>query len=417
MPHAAGQPSAWAGRLARPALALTLSLVAAVASAAPARLVGVSVTPAPAMTRIVLELSGSAAARVFTLEHPDRVVVDLRAAVGPTPRLRAPADSPVRAVRVAARAGGVLRVVFDLARPLEARLASSGEGAVAIELSAPGATPAPSAPAAGGGPGVTRAAATRPARDIVIAVDAGHGGADPGATGRDGTREKDVTLAIARVLAAGIDAEPGMKAVLTRSDDHLIKLPERVRRAHEAQADLFVSVHADAVQDRSVSGSSVYVLSARGASSEAAKVLADRENAADLVGGVSLDDKDDLLASVLLDLSQSAAMSASSLAAGKVLDELNEVGDLRKGRVQQAGFVVLKSPDIPSILIESAYITNPGEEHRLRDPQYQARLAQAILAGVRGYFRENPPPGSRFAALVAANADAHGGGAANALPR
>jgi N-acetylmuramoyl-L-alanine amidase len=149
----------------------------------------------------------------------------------------------------------------------------------------------------------------------------------------------------------------------------------------------------------------VYVLSARGASNEAAKWLADRENAADLIGGVSLDDKDDVVASVLLDLSQSAAMSASAVAAGKVLNELNEVGDVRRAEVQHAGFVVLKSPDVPSMLIESAYITNPGEEHRLRDPRHQARIAEAILAGVRDYFHENPPPGSRVAALLAARAD------------
>jgi N-acetylmuramoyl-L-alanine amidase len=181
-----------------------------------------------------------------------------------------------------------------------------------------------------------------------------------------------------------------------------VPLRERVERAREARADLFVSVHADAIADRSVAGSSVYVLSARGASSEAAKRLADRENAADLIGGVSLDDKDPVIRSVLLDLSQSAAMSASMVAAEKVLGELEEVGELRKGRVQQAGFVVLKAPDIPSMLIETAYITNPSEERRLRDPRYQARLADAILTGVRSYFRENPPPGTRVAALEGA---------------
>jgi N-acetylmuramoyl-L-alanine amidase len=245
---------------------------------------------------------------------------------------------------------------------------------------------------------------TRPVRDLVIAVDAGHGGDDPGASGRDGTHEKDVTLAVARVLARRINAEPGMRAVLTRATDVFVPLRERIRLARVAQADLFVSVHADAVLDRTVSGSSVYVLSQRGATNEAAKWLADRENAADLVGGVSLDDKDNVLASVLLDLSQSAAMSASMNAAGKVLDELNRIGEVRKERVQQAGFVVLKSPDIPSMLIESAYITNPSEERRLRDPHFQLELADAILAGLRNYFHDNPPPGTRLAALAAANA-------------
>jgi N-acetylmuramoyl-L-alanine amidase len=206
--------------------------------------------------------------------------------------------------------------------------------------------------------------------------------------------------------------------VLIRNRDVFVPLRERINRARTAQADLFVSVPADAVADRSVAGSSVYVLSQRGATSEAAKWLADRENSADLVGGVSLDDKDNVLASVLLDLSQSAAMSASMTAAEKVLDELNQVGEVRKARVQQAGFVVLKSPDIPSLLIESAYITNPGEEHKLRDPRHQAELAEAILAGIRNYFREYPPPGTKLAALAAAATVASSGTQPpRALPR
>jgi N-acetylmuramoyl-L-alanine amidase len=254
------------------------------------------------------------------------------------------------------------------------------------------------------------------ARDLVIAVDAGHGGEDPGATGRDGTHEKNITLAVARVLAARINAERGMRAVLIRDGDYFVPLRERIHRARLAQADLFVSVHADAVRDPGVSGASVYVLSAHGATNEAARWLADRENAADLVGGVSLDDKDNVLASVLLDLSQSAAMSASMVAAEKVLNELNSVGDVRKSHVQQAGFVVLKSPDIPSLLVETAYITNPGEERRLRDEKYQARLAEAILAGLRSYFHENPPPGTRLAALVVPPGE-DGGAAGRTLRR
>jgi len=242
-------------------------------------------------------------------------------------------------------------------------------------------------------------------RTLVIAVDAGHGGEDPGASGRDGTHEKDVTLAIARVLAARIEAEHGMRAVLTRSHDVFVPLRERSQRARQAQADLFVSIHADAVVDRSVAGASVYVLSAHGASSEAAKWLAERENAADLVGGVSLEGKDRVLASVLLDLSQSAAMSASMAAAAKVVEQLNVVGDVRKSQVQKAGFMVLKSPDIPSMLIETAYITNPEEERRLRDVSYQEKLADAIVTGLKGYFRESAPPGTRLAQLSALPAD------------
>jgi len=199
--------------------------------------------------------------------------------------------------------------------------------------------------------------------------------------------------------------------VLTRSGDQFVPLRERIRRARAANAALFVSIHADAVADRSVAGSSVYILSPRGASNEAARRLAERENAADLVGGVRISNKDPVLASVLLDLSQSAAMAASQVAAEKVLDRLNEVGDVRKARVQQAGFVVLKSPDIPSMLIETAFITNAGDERRLRDPRHQRRIAEAILTGVRAYFRDNPPPGTQLATVLAASeAGAAGGG-------
>jgi N-acetylmuramoyl-L-alanine amidase len=236
-------------------------------------------------------------------------------------------------------------------------------------------------------------------RDIVVAIDAGHGGTDPGAIGVNQTHEKDVTLAIARRLQQIINAEPGMRAVLTRDADHFMALRARIQRAREQQADMFVSVHADAYRDRSRIGSSVYVLSARGASDEAARWLAERENAADLVGGVSLEDKDAVLASVLLDLSQSASMSASLDAAEKVLHELYSVGNIKRPSVQQAGFLVLKSPDIPSMLVETAFISNPDDEARLNDPLHQQRLAEAIHAGVRTYFYGNPPPGTRIAQL------------------
>jgi N-acetylmuramoyl-L-alanine amidase len=210
-----------------------------------------------------------------------------------------------------------------------------------------------------------------------------------------------VALAIARALAQRIDREPGMKAVLVRDGDYYVAHRDRMRKAREKRADLFVSIHADAIRDRTISGSSVYILSPRGASDEAARWLAERENASDLIGGVSLDDKDNVLASVLLDLSQTASISASMTAAERVLLELDRVGVVRKAAVQQAGFLVLKSPDIPSMLIETAYISNPGEEKRLKDRRHQEKLAHAIHGGIRGYFYENPPPGSRVAALVA----------------
>ncbi|MBF8292289.1 MAG: LysM protein, partial [Steroidobacteraceae bacterium] len=219
--------------------------------------------------------------------------------------------------------------------------------------------------------------------------------------GKSGTREKTVALAIARKLAERINAEPGMRAVLTRDGDYFVQFRERIKRAHDQKADLFVSVHADAFVNRSVRGSSVYVLSTRRASSEAVRILADRENAADLIGGVSLDDKSDVLASVLLDLSQNASISASRDAATRVLEELDRVGQLKKSEVQHASLIVLTSPDVPSMLVETAYISNPEEERRLRDPDYQSRLAGAMHAGLRRYFHDNPPPGTRIAMLAA----------------
>lgn len=242
--------------------------------------------------------------------------------------------------------------------------------------------------------------AARPAgnKTVIVAVDAGHGGKDPGAAGKRGTREKDVTLAIARELARRIDREPGMKAVLTRDGDYFLSLRQRIQIARKHQADVFVSVHADAFQNTASQGSSVYVLSQRGASDEAARWLAARENAADLAGGIKLKDKDDVLAQVLLDLSQTATADSSFQLADRVLGELGRLGPLHKEAVQQAGFLVLKSPDIPSILVETAFITNPGEERRLGDPGHQRRIASAIFSGVRGFAAERIP-NARVAAV------------------
>ena len=249
----------------------------------------------------------------------------------------------------------------------------------------------------------TLASADARGRDLVIAIDAGHGGQDPGAIGRGGTREKHVTLAIARRLAAEIDAEEGMRAVLIRDGDYFITLGGRTRKARELGADMFVSVHADSVLNRDVSGSSVYVLSLRGASDEAARWLAASENAADLKGGVSLDDKSDVLASVLLDVTQKESVSNSVEAADSVLAALRRIGTVHRPRVQHAGFVVLKSPDIPSMLVETAFISNATDERRLRDPDHQQLLAEAIRKGVRNYFYDKPPPGTKIAALAAAS--------------
>jgi N-acetylmuramoyl-L-alanine amidase len=374
-------------------------LALAIAGVAPARAVevrAVRLWASPEGTQVVLDLSGSAKHSLLMLKNPDRVVLDVSAAHLSAAARKPPAAGVVKEVRMARRPSGELRVVLDLTRPIRAKsfLATPNEHygyRLVVDLGGAVAADAP-----------IKAEHARPeARDLIIAIDAGHGGEDPGAIGMHGTREKDVTLAIARALERDIDAEPGMRAVLTRNGDYFVPLRDRMRRARAQQADLFVSIHADSIRDRAVDGSSVYILSQRGATSEAARWLAERENAADLIGGVSLEDKGDLLASVLLDLSQTASLSASETAAEHVLHQLNLVGEVRKPLVQQAGFMVLKSPDIPSMLVETAYISNPAEEQRLRAVAHQAKLAAAIHQGLREYFYSDPPAGSRIAQIAA----------------
>ena len=233
---------------------------------------------------------------------------------------------------------------------------------------------------------------------IIVAIDAGHGGDDPGAHGPHGTEEKLVTFAIAKKLAALVNSQPGMKAVMVRKGDYYIDLRRRMQIARAAKADLFISIHADAFEDASVRGASVYTLSTRGASSEAAHWLAKSENASE-VGGVTLSDKEDVLASVLLDLSQTATQQASQDVANSVLKHFQSISVLHKDSVQKAGFIVLKSPDIPSILVETAYISNPLEEQNLTSVRYQAKMANAIFSGVRNYFRKSVPVESKIAAL------------------
>ncbi|MGN6705531.1 MAG: N-acetylmuramoyl-L-alanine amidase [Rhodanobacter sp.] len=241
-------------------------------------------------------------------------------------------------------------------------------------------------------------------RAVVVAIDAGHGGKDQGAHGPAGTLEKNVTLAVARDLAAEINRQPGMKAVLTRDNDTFIPLKRRYEIAREHNADLFVSIHADSFTSDDARGSSVWVLSPRGKTSMAARWLADGQNRADLIGGISLDDKDDGLAKVLLDLQQGWAIQASDEVAGNVLRALARLGPTHRGHVERANFVVLRSPDVPSILVETAFISNPAEERKLRDPAHQKLLANAVMSGVRNYFESTPPPGTWFAAQAARRA-------------
>ena len=239
-------------------------------------------------------------------------------------------------------------------------------------------------------------------RPLVIAIDPGHGGQDPGAIGPTGKREKDVTLAMARELARQINATPGMKAFLVRDGDFFIALPQRAQKARAAKADMFVSIHADAAENKNARGSSVYVLSLKGASSQRARWLADKENASDLVGGVRLQQVDNTLSSVLLDLAQSGHMKASEDAAGHVLDGLKRVGNNHKPNIERANFAVLRTSDMPSMLVETAFISNADEERRLIDPAYQRKVAGAVLDGVQTYFTRQPPPGTLFAARAQA---------------
>jgi N-acetylmuramoyl-L-alanine amidase len=377
------------------AFAAALLGVGVVAVSHAAELRGIGLSAGINSAQVTLDLSERSSQNLFTLDHPDRVVIDLphtHLASG----VRVPgASGVVTGVRVGTQAHGTLRVVVQLKSALPAHgtwgAGEAGRRRLVLSLGEPIVAAAPDA-----GPKTVHAlhAPGDGDRDVVVAIDAGHGGDDPGAIGHGGTREKDVTLAIARALAARIGAEPGMRAVLTRERDEFLDLRERMRRARAARADMFVSVHADSIADRSVSGASVYVLSAHGASSEAARVLAERENAADLMGGL-LEDKG-ALRPVLLDAAQSEIIGVSADAAERVVSALGSVGEIRKREVQQAGFVVLKFPDIPSMLVETAYISNPAEERRLRSSAQQGRLADAIASGVRSYFVQNPPDGTRF---------------------
>jgi N-acetylmuramoyl-L-alanine amidase len=379
-------------------------------------------TVAPETSRLVLDLNSSPTYKVFALPNPARVVIDLDDArlLSSLPNVNL-SGSPVRAVRSGIRHGRDLRLVLDVKGKVAAKsfilqpssdihgyrlvvdLRQAG-GAPAAASTAPVVNAAPpavpatqSTPAAPPSVAAANAPSESSLRDVVVAIDAGHGGIDPGAHGPHGVKEKDVTLAIARQLQKQLSAEPGIKPVMIRDGDYFVPLRKRVIKARDAKADLLISIHADAIDDRSVKGSSVYVLSESGASSEAARWLAEKENAADLVGGVSLDDKDDVLKSVLLDLSQTATIEASDRAGSKVLHELGTVGKLHRQHIEHAGFVVLKAPDIPSMLIETAFISNPQQERKLKSPAYQKQLAAAIVDGVRDYFRENAPPGTKIA--------------------
>ena len=373
---------------------LLILLTPAVASAGTVRIDNVRIWAAPDSTRVVFDVSTPVHHSVELLSDPFRVVLDIDdAEIAGSLSQPTLDDKFLHRVRTGPHEGG-LRVVLDLkkyARMKSFLLQPNQQygNRLVIDLYGDEAEtvagemlPAQEAPAK---------------RDIVIAIDAGHGGEDPGARGPKGTYEKHVVLELARRLMDMINRESGMSAVLVRDGDYYLSLRKRMELARRHRADLFLSVHADAFRDPRVRGASVYVLSQRGSSSEHARWLAEQENASDLIGGVSLDDKDDMLAAVLLDLSQTASLEASLEVADRVLRGLKKVGAVHRSRVESAAFAVLKSPDIPSILVETAYISNPDEERKLRTSEYQQRMAAAILEGLRGYFRISAPADTQMA--------------------
>ena len=404
-------------KFAAASLTLLVSRVGAGATAA-GSILAVRVWPARDYTRVTLEHDQPIRYSHLLVKDPERLVVDLEgvelnSVLQMLPSKILDSDPYIKLIRAGRNKPGVVRLVIELKSevkpqvfslkpvgeyghrlvldlyplepvdPLMALLDKSGEPPLKAEqkLVNPPAAQEPEKPA------------QRPdvARLVTIVLDPGHGGEDPGAIGRGGSYEKNVTLSVARRLKEKIDATPNMRSVLTRDGDYFIPLQSRVQKARRVQADLFVSVHADAFIKSTARGSSVFVLSETGASSSAARWLADKENAADLVGGVNLGVKDPYLARTLLDLSQTATINDSLKLGKDVLGELGHINTLHKAHVEQAGFAVLKAPDIPSILIETAFISNPEEEARLNDEAYQDRMAEAILKGIRRYFAKNPP--------------------------
>lgn len=407
-------------------------LVSPVGHAAATRIVAVRVWPSEDYTRITLEGADDLRFSHQIVKDPERLVVDLEgiefnSILEQLPQSISEADPYIKLIRAGRNRPGVVRLVIELKTEIQPQIFTlkpfGGYGhRLVLDLYPPEPLDpllalidkqSPQDAAAGDAPSPQRGesvqardtpaqAAEPPAvkRLITIALDPGHGGEDPGALGRRGSREKHVTLSIARRLRAKIDAEPGMRAVMTRDGDFFVPLYNRVRKARRARADLFVSIHADAFIRPDARGSSVFVLSERGASSAAARWLAQKENDADLVGGVNLADHDGHLARTLLDLSQTAAINDSMRVGRAVLDEIGDINTLHKAQVEHAGFAVLKAPDIPSILVETAFISNPEEERRLNDEHYQDKMAEAILRGIRRHFERNPPASRSKLALL-----------------
>lgn len=357
----------------------------------------IRVWAAPDSTRVVFDISEPVEHKLSMLTEPYRTVIDLKgASINMEPTQPGSEDKYLQAVRTATRNSSDLRIVLDLKKfakykSFQLKPNKHYGHRLVVDLYSNESRQIKAVDVE------EEIAKINLPRDVVIAIDAGHGGEDPGARGPSGVYEKKVVLKIAEALVRAINKERGMKAVLIRKGDYYMSLRKRIAKAREHKADLFISIHADAFRDPKVHGSSVYVLSQGGASSEAAKWLAETENASDLIGGVSLADKDDVLASVLFDLSQTASLEASIDIADRVLIGLKGVGKVHKRTVQSAGFAVLKSPDIPSILIETAFISNPTEEKKLLSTKHRNKMANAIVVGLRGYFRDFAPEGTILA--------------------
>jgi N-acetylmuramoyl-L-alanine amidase len=394
----------------RRGLALLLALL--FVGSAQAEVVAARIWPAPEYTRLTLETKEALKYTLFTVKDPERLVLELE-----TDDLSQPLadlqgkltveDPYIKSLRAGRNRPGIVRVVLDLKQSVNAQVFTIkpiGEYGYRLVLDLHPLVPIdplaklleetqqrqqqqPEKPK----PGPVK-------RLAIIVIDAGHGGEDPGAIGRRGSREKDITLTIARRLKALVDAEPNMRALLTRDGDYFLPLNVRVEKARAVKADLFVSIHADSFTRRDARGSSVFALSERRATSEMAKLLAKKENESDLIGGVQLKGKDSHVTQTLLDLSQTATIDHSLRLGNSVLKQLGAVNDLHKPRVEQASFAVLKAHDVPSILVETAFISNPQEEKRLTSRAYQDKLASAILEGIRDYLKRNPPrPGSPLA--------------------
>ncbi len=370
--------------------ALAAAPVFAQAASSSTSVQNIRISREPNKTRLVFDMDGPVKHSLFTLHNPERLVIDLKQTrlmnAGVLEELH---SEQLKGIRTGVRNMHDLRVVLDLKSkmtPSSFLLDPRGGNGhrLVIDIKDPAGT-------------VAKAEKTRKKnlRDVVVAIDAGHGGKDPGATGRMGTREKDITLQIARRLKKAIDGTKGMRAELIRSSDRFMRLRERIHRAHELNADLMISLHADSFPDSRARGASVYALSVSGASSESARLLAEKENKVDILfGDVDIDHHDRMVKQVLLDLSLTGTIESSLDIGDEVLNELGRVGRVHKKKVQQAGFAVLKAPNIPAILLETAFISNPREERKLRSGAHQNKVAKAILRGVNDYFARKAPPGT-----------------------